>query len=378
MSALKSGGLTVAKPAPKPAPTPAPAWKPTPTTQYKQPAGPQKPGNTLGATTTYNSGGMQTPQPQSMDMSSVLQQQPQQPSIDFDSLINPALQELDSTMGMLQGQFGQTQSDIQARGATDTARTTQEFDTAQKGLDTRKTTETQQAETAADEARRQYSEIQQGIQSRYGGTTGTGAFAGEVAGAQTMKNIGNIRQTLAQSITAIDNKKEELREVGRIALEDIKNNTQEQINQAKQRLENSLADIRRQKGELQGRKAELASQAMQFYQQSVQQVNAANAKFMQDLYVRQVEAENKLALARERASNAVGSLQIMNYKTGDQSTPIGINTRTGATQQLQLPAGLPTGGQLYDVGGQPKKSELEVLLEQQGLTEDDLNAAAGY
>jgi hypothetical protein len=164
-------------------------------------------------------------------------------------------------------------------------------------------------EDAASEARRQYSEIQQGLQARYGGTTGTGAFATEQAGSTTLRNIANIRQGVQQAVAGLDEKLVQVKEIGRISLQDIESNASDQIAKAKSNLELSLSDIRRQKGELQSRKAELAANAIQIYQNSVNEVNARNAQFKQGLYVQQQAAEQQLQLAKQRATSLTNGAQ---------------------------------------------------------------------
>ena len=165
----------------------------------------------------------------------------------------------------------------------------------------------QRGESAADEARRQYSEISQGLQSRYGSTTGTGKFSNEILGGQTLRNIANVRQQVSSALVQIDDKIQQVQEIGRIAIQDIEDKTRSQVQQARDNLELQLADIRRQKGELQSRKAELASNAMQIYQNTVNQVNAQNSQFLQGLYMQQQSATQQLEMAKQKASSITSS-----------------------------------------------------------------------
>lgn len=247
------------------------------------------------------------------DLSSLFMPQPGEPGIDFDALIAPALEGLEAAIGPLQAEFATTQAGIEARRGTQIAGTKQAIGEQVTGLETAKTREEQTAESASNEARRQFAELQQGIQARYGGTTGTGAFAETIAGGQAMRNIAGYRQQLSNALMEADNKIQQVREIGRIALMDIEDKAREQIDQAKIRLENSLADIRRQKGELQSRKAELALRAMELYQSAVNNVNTQNAKFKQDLYMQQVKAENDLKLAMQKASSTAASFKPSAY-----------------------------------------------------------------
>lgn len=267
------------------------------------------------------------------------QQQPQQGSYDFDAMIAPALQALDEAMGPLQQGYNENVAGIQGRQATQQASTNQQIGAQQQTLTQAGQTQTGIADTAANEARRQFAEIQRGLQSRYGGTTGTGQFAESYAGAQTMRNMANIKQGLSQAMTEIDNKRQQVQEIGRIALQDIEDKTAEQIRQSKAQLDASLAQIRSQKGELQGRKAELAMNAMQFYQQSVGQVNAQNAAFKQNLIMSQQQADNALQMAIQKGQGVASSFTPYNLNFGDVKTPVMYNKQTGAYNYIPQPGG---------------------------------------
>lgn len=313
---------------------------------YKPPAG-----NVLGANASR--GGSPSPQPQGQpDYSGVLQQQPSQPSIDFDALIAPAIQGLESAIGPLQQGFEETSAQLKSQAGTQKARATAQTGEAVSTLESRKTSESQNAENAADEARRQFSEVQQGLQARYGGTTGTGGFASEIAGAQTLKNIGAVRQQLSASLGEIDNKIAQVKELGNIALQDIDDTTQANILNAKQNLEAQLANIRRQKGELQSRKAQLAMDAMKIYQNEVARVNSENAQFKQQLFMQQQQAEQRLVSAREK-----GNQLIEQYKAGNYAPLIQTGqdfVKAGGEFSQSLPGGAQVNFR------QPKKEEDDI------------------
>lgn len=252
----------------------------------------------------------------------------------YDAIINPILADLDAQIQSLTGAFPTQEADIRKVGANQLASAQQQFGAQDTSLTQRATEENTKGESAADEARRQYSEIQQGLQARYGGTTGTGAFAAEQAGVQTLKNIGNIRTTVSQNLQKIEDTRTQIKEIARIQYQDIEDKTNMQVNEAKRNLDAQLADIRRQKGELQSRKAELASQAFQIYQNTVNQINSQNATFKQNLYVAQLDAENKLQLATQKGTEAINGMQLGGFNAGqglDLSglQPTGFTTNYG-------------------------------------------------
>lgn len=289
-----------------------------------------------------------------MGVQDVMEQAPSEPSINFDALIQPALDALDSSIAPLQQGYETTVSGLDQQAATRRSETQQNIGQQEQVLERGRTSQQQSAESAANEARRQFSEIGQGIQARYGGTTGTGAFATELAGRQSMKNIGNIRTALSGAMREIDDKLGQVKEVGRIALADIEDRLTQEKAQAKSELDNQLADIRRQKGELQSRKAELAMQAMQIYQQTVSQVNARNAAFKQQLYVQQQQAENQLKLALQRAGQVAQSYTVQDFTTmAQQLSPLvaqGLDPRISGK--------LKGGGQISIGAFKPEEEEL--------------------
>jgi len=290
-------------------------------------------GSTTGGGYAVPSGG--APQQQS---SAPMESVPEQPSIDFDALIRPALEALDAYVTPLQSGFAQFQTQTEGERSRDVQRLGVEQKQQESDIETARTRQQRIGESAADEARRQFSEIQQGIQGLYGGTTGTGAFASELAGRDTMKNISNIRQGISEAMGELDNKLFQVREVGKITLQDIEDKARDRIAQAKNQLELNLADIRRQKGELQARKAELAMNAMQTYQQTVNEVNARNTAFKQQVYLQQQQAEQALQAAMNKGRQAVQSYEFKTYNPA-QETPVAYNKTTGEARVVTTPGG---------------------------------------
>lgn len=277
------------------------------------------------STTPASSGGGVPAQQQGTINNAPQIPQPAQPSIDFDALIAPALQGLEQAIGPLNQGYQDNVTSINSAKANQIASTNSSIKGQVDTLGQAKTTQEQQAANAADEARRQYSEIQQGLQARYGGTTGTGAFATELAGRQTLQNMGQTRQQLSNAVLAIDQKKQQVEEVGRIALQDIEDKARDALSQAKNQLDTAIANIRRQQGELQSRKAELAANAIQIYQNTVSQINAQNAAFKQNIYLAQLQAGQKLDSALQTAQSSTQSFtsNLPGIQAATMSTPVG-------------------------------------------------------
>jgi hypothetical protein len=341
---------------------------PAGTVQYKSPVGP-------AGVVPYQQSAYQAPQNQGAgiapqgnsgvnsgggggDQGNYLQQVPDAPQIDWDALIAPALQGLDEAIGPLQQQFAGTQTGIEANKATNLASNQANISGQAATLNQARSSQVAEGENAVNEARRQQAEIQQGLQSRYGGTSGTGAFAGELAGRQTLQNIGKIREGVSQAMLQIDDKLQQVQEIGRISTQDIEDKASAQIRDAKSNLDNQLADIRRQKGELQANKAQLASQAIQLYQNTVNQVNANNAQFKQQIYMKQMETEQTLKLAQQRAQKVAESFSLYNFTNESGVTnPVRVGNQGSVQNIPDLGA-----GQLTTLGTKLKKDEEEETL----------------
>jgi len=310
-------------------------------------------GSVMGASTGGRQSGTPSPISGGQDFSSApMEAMPQNDGgVNFDAIINPILASLDQTEAEAQSLFGQQEGDISAGKETSRKRleTTQN---TQKGLlESGATRQKQEGESAADEARRQFAEVQQGIQGLYGGTTGTGAFATELAGRDTFGRIADIRQTVSGALKEIDDKKVQIEELGRIALEDIDNSARDQITQARSQLNSTLATIRGQKGELASKKAEMAMNAMQNFKALQAEVEARNTAFKQQLYINQQTAAEKLAQAQNRAKAVAESFKVYNAKDmAGKIQPI----RYGSQGTVQDIYGQPTEFQpqsLYGIGG---------------------------
>lgn len=267
---------------------------------------------------------------------------PQQPNLDFDAMIAPALQALDQSIAPAQEQYQGNVGQIEAGRQRGITQTQSALDQAIAAAGLQKTQNQQNTEGAVNEQRRGLSEVQKGLQARYGGTSGTGAFASELAGSRTLGNIAQIRQNFTNAATGIDNKLQEVRQTATMALQDAEDQANQQKLSAKSQLDQTLNQIRLAKGELQGRKAELASQAVQYYQQQLSQVQAANTQFKQNFALQLASAEQKLNSAKTSIAEKASALKIFN--TADKNTVI-FNPKTGDYSPVDA------SGQTNNTGG---------------------------
>lgn len=291
----------------------------------------------------------QTSAPQSQQDTSyqlpgaVQEQTPQPPQIDFDALIQPALDALTQAESATQATG---EADIQSieSGATTQKGNIGALRTgAERQLASRQAATTSAGEQAINESRRAAAEIQQGLASRYGASSSTGLGASAIVGAQSARNISQQRAQLTAALNEVENAKTGIIETYNNALKEVDNTTATLKAQARSTLQTNLSQIGQARVGLQSRKAELVYNAMEQYRQEVNAVNQRNTAFKQTLYTQQQDANNKLAQIEAAAKNKIQSIsqpdfkvitnpvtgeviQTFNPATGGVGTPTGIST----------------------------------------------------
>src|SRR5258708_2646138 len=163
---------------------------------------------------------------------------PAPPSVD--PLFQPALDALNASIAPTQqGEQAQEGQINQAAGEQ-----TNQVNTALQGqqqqLGQQQGVQDTSTQNAIAQARQAASEIQQGIQARYGGSTGTGAFASEISGRSAQNNIGQYNQQYMNNTQAISNAKMHAQQLHDAALDDIKTRTQSAIQTAQSALQDRL------------------------------------------------------------------------------------------------------------------------------------------
>jgi len=152
------------------------------------PIGPSKPGyvqgtadrvpggSVLGAQTTAQpTGGGVPAQPTDIGQPPMETPKPQ-PEINYDDIYNPAFQALEGQVGAQQSLYGSQVSGAETDASQQQSDLLAQQEETMGELGQRRTEEQSRTESIVDKARRQAAEILQGIQARYGGSTGTGKF----------------------------------------------------------------------------------------------------------------------------------------------------------------------------------------------------------
>lgn len=250
----------------------------------------------------------------------------------FDSIINPILQSLEGGIGVAQGAYDANLANLNAQAQQQTGKAQANTQENVNALNQRQTQTENTAANSINEARRQFSELAQGINSRYGQVTGTGAFAEGILGGQTQRNIAGYRQQLAQNVQNIQDTLGHVKLVGQQALQDIENTKQAALKEAKFKLDETIQNIRYKQGELQSKKAEMIQGAIQNYQSALQQAQNLDYQFKTQLYTQQQAAEQKLAYALATQKQAATNLKTVSYSPWEN---IGVfNPKTGSFNQV--------------------------------------------
>jgi hypothetical protein len=161
--------------------------------------------------------------------------------------------------------------------------------------------ETARGESALAEARRVGDELLQGLQARFGGTTGTGGFVSEITGREVARNISENRANLENTLSEISSSEETLRRDVTGQIRNIELNLEQAKLQLRQSLANQLREINVQKGEIEARKAEKRLDLMREFRNTQQQIDSRNRQLKQELFVNFESRQQELADMKNRA-----------------------------------------------------------------------------
>lgn len=302
--------------------------QPSPSASFAQPAGvpnqqvfgPPAPPSVLGASTqnvqptggTQTSGGQQTPGGgySAGYKGPATQTNPQAPDTSvFDQIINPVIQNFESLIGQQQtasqnqigGLNAQRQNELDQSTADTTAQT--------QGLNTQTTNQTNQANNAIEEAKRMYSEMSQGIEARYGTTTNTGGFLTEQLGQQTGRNIATLHQGLTSALQDIGDKMSQVKATGELAIRGINTQFDTAIQTEQDNLQKYITQIRGNEAMLQSNKAQMAAQAIQKYQDTVNNLNAQREQQSNAYAIAAMNAQTQLQIYGQRGQAMLTQVQ---------------------------------------------------------------------
>lgn len=256
----------------------------------------------------------------------------------IDEAINSGLEALNQYQGTLQPAADLMVQEAET-SATQQKTEAQGEQTRRLGeLGTQRTTAETKTGSAVAEARRMASQLQQGIQSRYGGSTHVGGAVSEVMGSQATANIATNRAALQETLGKIT-----------VAEEGVRSRVTEIINQVNQNLElakekartwlnQALADVAVKKGELEASRATMRLDAIQSYNALISDIEARNTAYKQELYNAAQAAAAKLASYKQ---TAVGTYEANTQAYQPYGMP-GAETTTTGTGAVQGSFNVPS------------------------------------
>ena len=349
-------------------------YGPNPTTQnnYVAPAtvppGATPPPDTKTSGTTTKTGSVLGT---STNLGNNLEPTPTQPQVNWDEIYKPAFDAMDQAAQSTQSSYSAGLNEATTGTEQRKAELAAEEANRMQNFGNQRSTETKRTEGAVAEARRMASQLLQGLQSQYGGSTGTGAFRGEQLGAAASSNIAGNREALqtamtgiAQSETALKNKVMELQKKEDDQLEQTKLNLRAS-------LDSELNKIAQTKGQLSVDKGRQRYEALNQYQQAVRDVEARNTAFRQGLYVTaqaHQQALNKMKADPQAVFQAY--LKTVNLQPG-QALNVGdksympVPTASGAPNWLSG-EGTTTGTGIVNIGNNTSTNAQGQKLDQFG------------
>ena len=241
-----------------------------------------------------------------------------QPAIDYNALFAPAFEAYSQYEQTLKGQQAGIASGIEASGAGQVGELEAEQAKRMGTFEGQEASAKAMAGEATQDIRREQSEIQKGIQSRFGGTTGTGGFASEILGSQSMRQMGKQRVALQNTLGEIDRSRNDLKSEVMTQVSKVKLQVDQLKANARNEFEMSLERINLAKGELEIRKAEQRIDALNSYQDNLAQLKAQEQDFKQTLLTADAQGNAFLTAFQNRAYQ---DFQTSLYSLGD--SPVG-------------------------------------------------------
>lgn len=270
----------------------------------------QRQGNVLGVTAppatsptvqppaqnTGNAGVSTNGQVNNQDFSQLIETPPPQPSFEnlYGSVFDTALSNIESQIGTTEQETAkQMELAKQVQQGRDLG-VNQRLTSQQGQFDINKQElQTEESQTA-NQLRQQVAEMNQGIQSRYGGTTGTGRFASEILGRSFVQEMSANRQNLTNKISIIEQNRNDAISQANKQIFESQLQTQQDIAQLTAQKNNAITELRNQQGLLGIQRSKMIVDAVNNYNQQIEGVRQQNSRFYQNLYLKQVDFDNKV------------------------------------------------------------------------------------
>lgn len=270
-------------------------------------------------TTKTNTGNNGQAPVQQINNNAPMEPTPEGTEINWDEIYAPAFDALNQAEQAQQSSYQQGMGEAQSGYEGRSADLQSEQAARMANFGQQRAGETKRTEGAVAEARRMASQLLQGLQSQYGGSTGTGAFRGEQIGAAATQNIAGNREALQTALTGIANSENALKDkVLGLQNEEDRNLQQSKLG-LKAELDKALTSISQSRGQLSVDKGARRQEALSQYRQQVMDVEARNTQFKQTLYTQAQAQAQKLAGFKQSAQDKYSAnLKMANLTNGQQ------------------------------------------------------------
>lgn len=275
--------------------------------QYTNPIGPQLPPGGLPQQTnvigngSQGTGGQVSSGQDGGNQGAPMENAPGEPQIDFNAIFAPAFEALSQQEGATRGAYDVMGREVEQGTQQRIEGLQGEQASRLQNFGEQRSESTAQTEGVIDQARRQAAELLQGIQSRYGGTTGTGRFSSEILGSQATQNIAQNQAALQNTLGKISQAENNLKtEVLRLVNQEQQNLETNKL-KIRANLDQALADISKERGRLEGEKAQMRIDTLMQYQNVLSGVEQRNTQFKQQLYLQAQEAQQQIAQLKAKA-----------------------------------------------------------------------------
>jgi len=272
----------------------------------------------------------------------------------------PAISALDQFASSLQGNLPGQIAGVQAEGAALTEQTKAEEALRLGEFGQQEIEQTGETKAADSALRRQMSELMQGIQSKFGGTTGTGAFAGELLGREALRGLAENRRNLQSTIAKIGQARNQLKTQVQGLVTRIELDTKNAVQSLRDNLVERIGEINIARGELEARKGERKLDLLREFRDRRASIESRNAQLKQDLFLRAKEASGAFDKFEAEENEKFSTTLTSALSAGGILTDPSQSFSPAQLQSADVPAGF-AGFQFPPPKGEEEAAEVSGL-----------------
>jgi len=260
---------------------------------------------------------------------------------------------LDQAQNQLQSDFPTIQSDINNQYGVDKGQldTSHNASTAQFGQQQQQTDYAHESALAA--ARRLYSELRQGYQQRFGGSSSAGDAANQIANVEQQRQMGQQNQGYQQTNNQINMQKNNVDAQYQQGLQTLLTQRDASLNQANRDFQSKLLQISQNRAANEQAKGQAKLQALQDLRNQIFSINQQNTQFQQTLEAQRQQSALQLQNYQALAGTGVGAGYNAYNSYGNNSAIMNptSNLQAGGyttSQPLNLTGAIQQGGLKWD------------------------------